>query len=422
MKKLIALSDCNNFFVSCERVFRPDLENKPVMVLSSNDGCVISRSNEVKDLGIGMGVPFYKVQNIVEKNKVNVFSTNFALYGNISNRIMHILNEYTPNLEVYSIDESFLDLSGMDIEKIEKYTREIVKRIKHEVGVPVSIGISQTKTLAKIASKYAKKNLNCLGSKYIDSSASDEYLKLIEVKDIWGVGWALEKSLNKEGIFNALELKGSDIGIIRKKYGVSLQKTVLELNGQSCINISNVFQPKKNIIRSRSFGQKISKIIDLQNALSTFISQGAADLRKHHIQTNTLSVFIRTDKHRESDQQYRNFFTVTLPHASNDTILLTKTAVEALNNIFKPNLLYKKAGIMFSNIVPESDTQFVLGQDLTKTEKNKPLMKVLDHLNMKYGEFALHIASEGEKPKWTSRSRLKSPNYLSSWDELPIVK
>jgi DNA polymerase V len=422
MGKLIALSDCNNFFVSCERVFRPDLENKPVMVLSANDGCVIARSNEVKALGIGMGVPFFKIQNIVEKNKIKVFSTNFALYGNISDRIMNILNEYTDNLEVYSIDESFLDLSGMDLQKIEKYTREIVKRIRRDVGVPVSIGISQTKTLAKIASKYAKKNPECLGSKYIPADKSDEYLKKVEIEDIWGIGWALEKSLNKEGIFTAFELKSSDIWLIRKKYGVTLQKTVLELNGQSCIDVSNIVQPKKNIVRSRSFGQKTSNIVDLQNALSTFVSHGASDLRRHNLQANTLSVFIRTDKHKETDQQYGNIYTVTLPYASSDSILLTKTAIKALNHIFRPNLLYKKAGIMFSNIIPDTDTQLVLGQDLNKTERNKPLMKVIDHLNMKYGDFALHIASEGEKPNWTSRSKLRSPDYVGSWDELPIVK
>ena len=422
MEKLYALVDCNNFFVSCERVFRPDLEDKPVLVLSSNDGCVVSRSNEVKDMGIKMAAPYYEIRDLAKSRGVKIFSNNFAIYGAISNRIMALLGTFTPEIEVYSIDEAFLDLGGVPTEKIEQYARNIAKVVKQQTGVPVSIGIASTKTLAKVASKIAKKHPELQGAKYLPDGLVDQALSEIEVQDIWGIGWKLGASMRNAGVFTASHLKKLDPAFVGKKYSVAVERTVLELNGTQCIAIGEGLTTKKNLVRSRSFGTRITELCDVENAVSTFISQGACDLRKRNSLAWMVAVFIRTDKHRMDKPQYSNFFSVSLPYATNDTIMLNKAALFALRKIFKKGLIYKKAGIMLLNIVPKSASQLAFDQDLEKTEEQKTLMETLDRVNNKYGHKTLHLASEGFDPKWTSRSNLRSPNYLTSWHEIPIVK
>jgi len=421
MSKLIGIVDCNNFFASCERVFRPDLDNKPVMVLSANDGCIIARSNEVKELGIQMGSPLFKVLDIVEKHKINIFSTNFALYGSLSIKVMKILNEYTSNLEIYSIDEAFMDLSQVEGKNVEGYLSKIIKRVKKEVGIPISIGVSQTKTLAKIACKFAKKDITLNGVKYIPQNELDSYLRIFDIKDIWGIGRAYLKTLNNMGIKNAYDLKISDNILMRKKYGVSLQRTILELNGTSCIPITQFALNKKNILRSRSFGQKITNLDELESAISSFIRIGGNDLRRQHLFAWQVSVFIRTDIFNHSEDQYRNFVTISLSHATSDQISLNKAALQGLKRIFKHGYYYKKAGILLSGISPCSSSQLSIGEDPKISDKNKPLNIAIDRLNYKYGRPLLRLATEKQYPKWFSKSRLRSSNFLSSWDDLPVV-
>lgn len=422
MEKLIGLVDCNNFFASCERVFRPDLDGKPVMVLSANDGCIIARSNEVKAMGIEMGTPLFKVRDIVEKYKINIFSTNFSLYGSLSSRVMNILGEYTPNLEVYSIDEAFMDFTGMDKSKIEAYCRKIAARVKRETGIPTSIGISETKTLAKVACKIVKKVLSKQGAMYMDSKNCNDFLNNFELKSIWGIGWAFTKTLNNLGLYTALDLKNSDIGLMRKRFGVTMQRTIMELNGTSCLPVGYFVQDKKNILRSRSFGEKVSSLRDLESAISSFVRLGGNDLRKHDLLTWQVSVFVRTDKFYKSDLQYRNFVTITLPHASSDQIILNKAALDGLQKIYKPNFLYKKAGILLSLIIPRSQSQLTLGENPSTSDKNIPLNKSIDKLNYKYGSVIIHMATEKPGAKWHSKSKLRSSSFLSSWCDLPIVK
>jgi DNA polymerase V len=369
-----------------------------------------------------MGEPFFKIKDTVAKNKINVFSTNFALYGDISNRIMSILARFTPEIEVYSIDEAFLDFNHLSIAQSEKYAQKIVEIVRQETGVPISIGISQTKTLAKIASKFAKKHPELLGAKYLDYNDCDLHLKDLPVKEVWGVGWKLNQTLPKYNIYSALDLKKSDISFIRSKFGVGLQKTVLELNGTDCVPIlGSQSKFKKNIIRSRSFGQKITEIEDIENAISTFIAQAARELRKQHEVAWMVSTYIRTDRF-STNQQYKNLHTIALPFATNDTIILNKIALQALRKVFLKGYTYKKAGIMLSNVIPESTVQYTLEENVNLHAKNKPLMQAVDKLNIKFGDHALHLASEGEHPRWISKSKLRSPNYLTSWTSLPIVK
>lgn len=413
----IALVDCNNFYVSCEIQFRPDLLNRPVCVLSNNDGCIVSRSNEVKALGIKMGVPIFKIRDLVREHAIAVFSSNYALYADFSNRVMSILSEFSPKQEVYSIDESFLDLTGFH--DIDRRARTIKERVVRDTGIPVCVGIGPTKTLAKLSNFVAKRhprsngvfNFNALSQHQLES-----VLKNIAVNEIWGVGRQLTKSLTTIGVDTALQLRDSDIASMRQRFGVVMEKTIRELRGETCIEMEEVAPAKQQIINSRSFGQSVSEIEDIQDALAHFVSNAAKKLRDQHSIASMLQVFIMTNRFREDEPQYCPSISIPLTTPTASSMTLQHWAVEGLRAIYKSGFMYKKAGIILSEICDESCYQ---GDLFTSQNDHAGIMKALDEINTRYGKGTLRLSQDGSRHSWKMRQESKSPNYTTNWDEIP---
>ena len=414
----IALIDCNNFYCSCERVFRPDLLNRPVVVLSNNDGCVVSRSNEVKALGIKMGVPLFQIADLIKQHKITVFSSNYALYADISNRVMSTLQEYSPIQEIYSIDESFLDLTGFT--DINERAIAIRSRVFQEVGIPVCVGIGPTKTLAKLANFVAKRhprsngvfNFNRLSSKQLDSVLSN-----IPTEELWGIGRQLTKTLATLNITTAIQLRNADIPSTRAKFGVVIEKTVRELRGESCIDIEDAVPAKKQIISSRSFGNSVTELADLEDALAHFISNAAKKLRDQDSIASMLHVFAQTNRFRQDQAQYSPSVSIPLITPTADTIVLQKWVLAGIKSIFKAGYHYKKAGVMLSEIYPASHYQ---GDLFSHTSENTELMQTLDKLNSRFGKGTVKLSQDGARYSWQMRQENKSPAYTTNWKELPV--
>lgn len=422
MKPIFALVDCNAFFVSCERVFQPHLEGKPVIVLSSNDGCAISRSNEAKALGIKMGVPLFKIKDIVKKHNVRVFSSNFSLYGDMSSRVMDVLKTVTPCLEIYSIDEAFLDLGLLPHHELFDHGLHIKMLVKQWTGIPVSIGMAPTKTLAKIANHIAKKNASgcCV---LLDPQKVEEVLKTFPLQDVWGIGSQWSKQLSRCGINTALDLARADIGWIRKTFNVILARTALELKGTACLSLEEISSPKKTMISSRSFGAPVSSFDILREAVSFHASSLARRLRQEKSKTSFLKVSIRTNPFDKQGEVYANAKAVFLPFPSQDTSLLIKAALSGLEKIFKEGLCYKKAGVTALNLSPESQSLPTLftHEDFEDSPKRKALLKTIDRLNQHYGKGSLVFASEGLHKTWGPKAICKSHLYTQRWDQLMRV-
>ena len=418
-KKKIALIDCNSFYVSCERLFKPKLLNKPVVVLSNNDGCVISRSNEAKALGIKMGEPFFKVKDLVSKHKVFVFSSNYALYGDLSRRVMKILKTFSPNVEIYSIDEAFLDLSFVEENKTEELAKEIRNRILKWTGIPTSVGISNTKTLSKVANHIAKKNNT--GVMYLDPKYSDEYLKKFEIQDIWGVGRQLTKFFIKNNILTAFDLKNVSNTWIKKSTNVLSAKTVMELRGISCIDLMPYSEKRKSCCVSRSFGRKVSNLEELKEAITAHALNATEKIRTNEQITRSITVFIRTSPFNKDKRYYSNSHTVELPIDTNNSLEIVKYALEALNKIYKPGHLYQKAGIILSKL-----------KDADKFERNlltpiiqkdlKRLMSAIDLTNTKYGRYSISLAQAGINKSWKMRRQHSSKIDTASFYDLPTIR
>ena len=420
MKKVFALVDCNNFFVSCERLFQPELNGRPVVVLSNNDGCIIARSNEAKSLGIPMGAPLFKFKHLIARHNVHVFSSNFALYGDLSCRVMDVLRQMEANLEVYSIDEAFLFLPANKIWDRNGYAAELRKRVRKYVGIPISIGIATTKTLAKIANRMAKTDPRSQGVfDLVDNSQIDSILGKIEVNDVWGVGKRSTEKLHKHGIYTALDLKRADQIWIRKSMTVGGLRTVMELNDIPCISLQNAPASPKSIVTSRTFGQPITDCDNLREAVINYTSIAAEKLRKQGVEAQTLNVFITTgpfDQHYYSNNQ-----TITLSRPTSSTPELITAALQCLKSLYRPDYKYRKAGIMLSGIGPGNKQQDLFSPSSTKVDKS--LMVGLDKINGKWGRNTIQygMTKETSKP-WSVQQSQKSPAYTTKWLELPVVK
>lgn len=417
MKEIYALVDCNNFFVSCERVFNPELKNKPVVVLSNNDGCAISRSNEAKDLGIPMGAPMFKYQSLIKKHHIQLFSTNFVLYGDISNRVMKILAEFTPDLEIYSIDEAFLSLKGIN-KDLTEYCKNIRKTILKWTGIPISIGIGPTKTLAKAANKLVKKNPKFNGVlNLINNSQIDELLNQLDVGDVWGVGRKYTKFLLTSGIYTALGLKEAHSKWIKEKMTIMGARTQQELRGDNCSHLEIAEKPRKSILFSRSFGKPQESLKDLSEAVSYFTSAAAEKLRKYKLVASLMTVFVSTNKFKKNEPKYFNGINFCLSVATSYTPELINYSLEGLKKIYRGGYQYKKAGVIMLGLIPENKLQLNLFCNHPSSSNNR-LMKVYDGINKKWGGGTIKYVSDGINRPWSMRQSNKSLRFTTHWDEL----
>lgn len=416
---VFALVDCNNFYASCERVFDPKLKHVPIVVLSNNDGCVIARSNEAKRLGIQMGEPFFKCKPIIDKHGVKVFSSNFALYGDMSRRVMTVLEQFSPDQEIYSIDESFLRLDRLaEIPKL--YGSQIRNTVYQWTGIPVSIGIATTKTLAKAANRIAKKNPSLNGvMDFTQLDSPDTYLAQIDIEDIWGVGRQYAKMLRTYGITNALKLKNTELKWIRKHMTVMGERMVMEMRGVSCIPLEDCPSPKKSIICSRTFGKKITKKDDLNEALASFAARACEKLRRQHSVAGKIEIFVRTSAF-ESDYSSATIIG-TVPY-TNDTRPFVRTINRMLDEIFIRGLAYKKAGVMLLDIQPENMAQENLFTPCSPVTLNPKLMNAMDRLNTEWGSGTVTLAAEGLRKSWKMRQENISKRYTTRWGELASVE
>ncbi len=420
-KNKIALVDCNSFYVSCERLFNTSIIKKPVIVLSSNDGCVISRSTEAKILGIKMGEPYFKVKKIVKKNNVKIFSSNYSLYGDISRRIMKTLKQFSPKIEIYSIDEAFLDLSSIKDKDLLEYGSRIRKTILKWTGIPTSIGIATTKTLSKIANHIAKKdNLGVIN--LINTQQIDKILKKIKINDVWGVGRQLTQFYIKNGINTAYQLKKMPDYWIKKNTNVFGGRTAMELKGLSCISLETYQEKRKNCCVSRSFGRKVTKLEELNESVTTHCLNAAEKIRLDNQTTKKITVFIKTNPFQKDKNYYVNSKDIDLPIRTNDSIELVKQALIALKCIYKKGYKYQKVGIIFSALNDVDIYKKNLFSLINSEEKRKKLMKAIDYTNNKYGRNALSIAHAGLKKKWNIKRQHYSKIDTACFDFLPIVK
>lgn len=423
MQNIFALVDANNFYVSCERVFNPKLEGKPVVILSNNDGCAVARSEEAKALGVFMGVPVFQIEGLIKKHNIKVLSSNYSLYADMSQRVMSTLGEFTPELEVYSIDEAFLSLSGFNNTDPTEYGKGIRAAVKKWVGIPVSIGMGPTKTLAKIANRLVKKNPMCKGVLDISSHQRlDDFLDSVGVGDVWGIGRQYAALLKKNGICTALQLRDSNDEWIRKRMTVAGLRTVWELRGISCISLDDVPKPKKEIVCSRSFGKPVEAMADLKEAIAAYTSRGAEKLRAQGSAASFVTVFIEASRFKEHSRQYSNTITYKMPVPTSYTPDLIRHAHMILERIFKPGYEYKRAGIMLGGIVPQDEVQLNLFTSYSNHRRNKALMETIDKINAQWGRSTMKFAAEGIGQDWRMRRENLSERYTTNWKEIPVVK
>ena len=420
MNKLFALVDCNNFYVSCERLFRPELNGRPVVVLSNNDGCIVARSNEVKALGIAMGAPYFKNKSLIKKHNITVFSSNYALYGDISQRVMNVLQQLEPEVEIYSIDESFITLPLPKKSGLSSYIA-LKKRVEQCVGIPVSVGVAPTKTLAKIANHLAKKGPRYAGVFDITSCPNiDQILCKISVGDIWGIGRRSAEKLSQIGITTGLQLKNAEQTWIRKHLSVTGLRIVKELQGEPCIPLEESASAKKSIVSSRSFSRPVEAFSDLREAVSSYVSIAAAKLRAQNSVASTLHVFINTNRFKKNSPQYNKTLAITMPQATSSTAVLIKHAARGLETIYKATYQYQKAGVMLTGLSPDNCRQ--LNLFYAADHRQPQLMHALDKINAQWGQNTLQFAATGLYKPWSMKQSKKSPAYTTRWHEIPVVK
>lgn len=413
----IALVDCNNFYASCERLFQPALREKPVVVLSNNDGCVIARSNEAKALGIEMGAPWHLCREKFEKQGVVVRSSNYTLYGDISARVMNALARFTPDLEIYSIDEAFLGLAGFE-RRLESHARELRETVLKWTGIPVSVGIAPTKTLAKVANRFAKKDARHAGVFVMcDGDAIGRALGSIALRDLWGIAGRTERRLNEIGITTPRQLRDADPQFIRERFGVVMQRMIMELRGIPCINLEDGTPDRKSVMASRSFGRPVTTYQELSEAVSTYTSRAAEKIRRQNLSTAHVAVFVNTNSFKPEDPQYYATKDIRLPVATADTGKLLKATRAALMAIYKRGYRYKKAGVILLDLAHVKDGQGDLWEK-PDTPKARRLMQAIDSLNADYGRGTIIYASSGYAKAWRLRSDFVSPRYTTSWDDL----
>ncbi len=425
-KKVFALVDCNNFFVSCERVFNPKIKNLPVLVLSNNDGCVVARSNEVKALGIKMGTPLFKCKKLIKENNIQIFSSNYALYADMSNRVMATLRQFSPDMEIYSIDEAFIGLGGFYSNDYENYGSKIRKIVLQWTGIPVSVGVAGTKCLSKVANEIAKKHNRFNGVVDFENMKDDEideYLDMIEVNDVWGIGSKYAKRLNLKQIYTAKELKYSDPKWIKRILNVMGERIVLELRGIGCYGLEENPGLNKGICCSRSFGYPVTKFNEMKEAVASYIAKAAERLRKQSAYSNIVIVYIKTNRFKDTPQ-YSNAAYIKLIEPTSSTIELTKYALYCLNKIFKNGYKYKKCGVLLEGIQPDSQKQLNCFYGFDEKDDNKKicLMQAVDSINSRFGHGKIKLAAEGVFKKWKMKRNILSKCYTTNINELLEVR
>ncbi len=417
---LIALVDCNNFYASCERVFNPRLAGKPIVVLSNNDGVVVARSNEAKALGIPAGIAAFQIEHLVRRGDVFAFSSNYTLYGDLSRRVMETLAHFTPRIEVYSIDEAFLDLSGFDGRDITEYGHEIRATVKKWTGLPVSMGIGETKAIAKVAQRIAKRSektggvLSLAGSPHIDRA-----LALTPVEDVWGIGRSHTRFLTQSGILTALDLKHAEPGWIKKHMGVVGLRLVKELRGESCLGFELARPAKKAITVSRSFGKLVESFEGMTESISCYTVRAAEKLRRERLAAGAVMVFLMTNRFRD-EPQYSNSATIALPVPTDATDELISYAVRALRGIYRQGYRFYKSGVIFIDLAPADQIQTDLF-DTRDRARDGRLMRALDAVNKSLGAGALTFAAAGIDRPWKTKFNRRSPRYTTKWEELASV-
>lgn len=420
MIRTFALVDCNNFYASCERLFRPELKNVPIVVLSNNDGCIVARSQEAKALGIKMGTPLFKVMDLIKQHQVQVFSSNYTLYGDISNRVMLTLEDFSPHAEVYSIDEAFLDLSGFS--HLEEYGRKIRATVYQHVGIPVCVGIAPTKTLSKLAN-YAAKKFKATGGvvDLSDPVRQKKLLAITPVAEIWGVGRKHTEHLEKIGITTALGLAQIDTRLIRRHFSVVMERTVRELNGASCIELDEAPAAKQQIICSRSFGEKITDYATLRETLCEFVARAAEKLRGEGQLASIVNVFIRTSPFVKTDPNYSNAATGKLLQPSSDTRDILALSTRLFDAIYKDGYRYAKAGVMLGDFCSPDQVQFDLFAASSADEPHRcKLMQTIDAINTG-SQGKIWFGGQRPAKDWFMRQAHLSPAYTTRWDCLPLV-
>ena len=417
---IFALVDCNSFYASCERVFRPDIKKSPVVVLSNNDGCVVALSKEAKQLGIKMCEPWFKIEKSFTKQGGIAFSSNYELYANISSRVMQTLEHLSPKVEVYSIDEAFLDLTGL--KNLEQFGYQCRETIDRWVGIPVCVGIGPTKTLAKVANYGAKHYPETNGVVDImDEKRRRKLMSLMPVREVWGVGSRINRKLNDMGIETALELAEMDTKLIKRKFSSVLERTVMELKGYSCIGLEQQPKTKKQIVVSRTFSKKVRDLEFMNEAVSDYASRACEKLRKENQYCKMISIFMRTNYFRKQDKQYHGFRSCQLFAPTNDTRDVLNAARQLTRQVFRENTNFVKAGVMLSDFYDEGVYQGDLFKSIDRRINSKELMTTIDKVNAS-GIGKITFASQGIKKSWSMRRLLKSPRYLTNWEEIPIVR
>ena len=419
---MFALIDCNNFYVSCERVFNPRLNNKPVVVLSNNDGCAISRSNEAKALGIPMGAPAFKYEKVFQKNNVQVFSSNFPLYGDMSSRVMSMLSNYTPNIEIYSIDEAFLKFEGFENYDLQSYCEEIKKTVLKWTGIPVSIGVAPTKALAKVANRISKKFPNQTKGVYLIQSEEKRIkgLKWLKIEDVWGIGFKNAERLKNIKINTAYNFINLEDSWVRKNMSVVGLRLKKELEGKSVLDLEEVRSPKKAIATTRSFEGTITDYEKVKERISTFAVCCAEKLRSQNSNCNSVYVFVRSNKFQKNKKQYRNGILMTIPFSTNSNMVISKYAVEGLKKIFRKSINYKKAGTIVMGLDSSDNHQLNLFEN--ENPKHKYLMKAIDYIQKKEGQSKIKLASQDLNKRWKMKQEKLSASYTSKINEIIKVK
>lgn len=424
---VFALVDCNNFYASCEKLFRPDLRHTPIVVLSNNDGCVVARSKEAKNLGIKMGVPVHHIKQEVRQHGIQLFSSNYTLYGDMSNRVMITLEALAPRVDVYSIDEAFLDLTGLErLMSYENFGRQMKDTVYQNVGLPVCVGIAPTRTLAKLANYAAKKYPATQG--VVDLTAPTRQRRLlarVPVEEVWGVGRKISAKLQAMNILTALQLADTDLGTLRKRFSVVLERTARELNGVPCLPWEDAPPPKKQIMCSRSFGQPIHSLANLEEAVTHYTARATAKLRGGQQYAGELTVFIRTNPFKTATPQYSRSASMRLVNASQDSRVIVQQALRLLRLLYREGFEYAKAGVMLSELVNETELQDDLFESAATnapdSARSERLMTVMDEINRK-SRATVYMAREAGPAAYAMRRQYLSPAYTTVWDELPLVR
>jgi DNA polymerase V len=421
MATIFALCDCNNFYVSCERLFNAHLRGRPVVVLSNNDGCIVARSDEAKAIGIKMGAPLFQVEQVIDAYDVQVLSSNYALYGDISSRVMSVLGDFTPEIELYSIDEAFLCVDKPATDSLTDFARTMQRRVYKWTGIPLSIGIAETKTLAKLANHLAKQSAKARGVLDLTRSPFQDYaLECTPVRKIWGIGRQYAKLLNGRGITNARQLRDVDIGWARQALTVVGARIIEELRGESCLPLEVCPPAKKSLTCSRSFGNLIESLPDLREAVATFTIRVAERLRKNQLAAGAITVFVATNRFSKTEPYYTNSMTVEMSYPTDTTLELLGRSLACTDKLYRDGCRFKSAGIILSALIPASPMTIRM-QDDEQWVKRRRLMQAVDRINSRMGRNTVRFAVEELKQQWKTKFEKRSPRYTTNWSELLTV-